>query len=133
LGRRSRAWTPGKVEDALVAAFRALPHAPVYGALEAEPIKRAPGPPGPLALLGLTERYLRADPESWDTRADARTARHSDRAMLLTWARARAAGQSLAELCLELGWNRRRLYRRRDAAAAAVARGLNQDGFSAPA
>jgi hypothetical protein len=107
-----KGWTAPGVAAALVAAFRLLPNAAIRGtAAIGAPHARTSKE---VELLALTGKYLGET--------------SLERVMLLSWGRARASGHSIAALCAARGWTRRRLYRRRDAAAAAVARGLNQDG-----
>lgn len=116
-------WTAERVGDALVEAFRALPHMPVYAprhAPQLEPV--LPGhDPGTLDVLALSERVLgRSSPE---------------RRLVLVWARSIATGGdvggSLREWCRAHGMNRSTFDRRRVRACVRIADEMNRVGEGA--
>jgi hypothetical protein len=89
----SPSWTPHGVGERLVAAFRLLPNVPVFSLGCIAPNDPArPELQAAIDLIDATERHLGAD-------SDARK-------KLLSWARARASGRSIAEICREMGWPR---------------------------
>jgi hypothetical protein len=107
-------WTADLVIQRLVVAFRRMPSTPIYS-----PIKN------------------RLEPAFWQLPVDGADLimasthylgrKSRARLQLLAYARARARGIAVTQLCREEGWPRATLYRRVRAAAEAVAQGLNRD------
>jgi hypothetical protein len=110
-------WTAERVCDRLIACFRALPTTGIYspqlnGLVQGSPVYVRDITP--LEFIQLTARYI---------------PRRADRLAVLTWARAKAGigAPAVAEACRELGWPKSTFERRRRAAAAIIAAGLNAD------
>lgn len=102
-------WTPDRVAEQLVAAFRRLPDRPVLSRAGSFSIDGAEVEP-----FGWPERFVA---DTWDRR------------VLMTWARCRAIGASVSDRYRDLEWPRRRAERHRQKALAAIARGLSaRDG-----
>jgi hypothetical protein len=99
-------WSGERVMERLTEAFRLLPDTPIYSVR------------GRLALPPAAE-LIRATAECLGEKSLART-------QLLSFARAYAAAEPIAELCRERLWRRTTAYRRVDWAAAHVAHCLNQ-------
>lgn len=94
-------WTPERVDDALVAAFRLRGGAVVPSAREVE------------AQLNWRRRFLDADPDGWT--------------YLFARARCLAAGESVSALRAGRGWPRDRFERGWRRARATVVAGLNRE------
>ena len=98
-------WTPLKVAEALVRAFRTTSGRPVWSSGNGFSLDDKPIEP-----FGWPERFL---PDAYERR------------IVLTWARCMATGESVRELYRNLGWSRNAVERRRIAALKAIANGLN--------
>lgn len=110
-------WTGRQVGEALVAAFVALPHAPIYAPTRTTlvPALCPDGAMQPAEVLGLAARCLDRD----------------ERVELLTWARAKAA-RRLREEARERGRDRGSQRRRVAATLECLATALNAAEISAP-
>lgn len=112
-------WTAERVGDALVEAFRALPHMPVYAPRPSRLEAALPGhDPTPLDVLALTEQVLgRSSPQH---------------RLVLVWARSIATGGdiggSLREWCRAHGISRSTFDRQRMRACANIAVSINRLG-----
>lgn len=111
-----RAWTGRQVGEALVAAFVALPYAPIYAPATAASVP-TPGPDGapPFEALALAARHLGRD----------------DRILVLTWARHKAA-RRLRLFARESGRDRRAERRRVAAALERLAAAWTAAGIAPP-
>lgn len=110
-------WTAALVAVELIAAFRLFPHTAIFSPHRnaLEPV-RPDIPAAPLNFVLATAKYLR-----WDS---------DERLMLLTWARAKASGDSIRDICRQQGWSRNTFERRHKAACRTIAAGLNRDGVA---
>lgn len=112
-------WTAERVGEAVIAAFRALPHMPVYSPRRAEFMPVLPGQDvSPLDVLALSEHVLgRSTPE---------------RRILLIWARSKATrgdvGGSVRQYCVERSIDHKTFIRRRKRACAMIAAEMNRIG-----
>lgn len=115
-------WTAERVGDALVEAFRALPHMPVYAPRPSRLEAALPGhDPTPLDVLALTEHALgRSSPQH---------------RLVLIWARSIATGGdvggSLREWCRARDISRATFDRQRVKACGRVAVAINRAGEDA--
>lgn len=117
--RSAEHWTAERVGEAVIEAFRALPHIPVYSPRKAEFVPVLTGQDvSPLDVLALSEHVLgRSTPE---------------RRILLIWARTLATqgdvGGSINQYCRERGMGESTFTRRRKRACALIAAELNRIG-----
>lgn len=115
-------WTAERVGEAVVEAFRALPHIPVYSPRRAEFVSVLTGQDvSPLDVLALSEHVLgRSTPE---------------RRILLIWARSLATcgdiGGSIRQYCIERGLSGNTFTRRRKRACERIAAEMNRIGSDA--
>ncbi|CAA2161162.1 hypothetical protein MBRA_06322 [Methylobacterium brachiatum] len=115
-------WTAERVGAAVIEAFRALPHIPVYSPRRAEFMPALAGQDAtPLDVLALSEHVLgRSTPE---------------RRILLIWARSLATGGdvggSIRQYCIERGLSANTFSRRRKRACARIAAEMNRIGGEA--
>jgi hypothetical protein len=111
-------WTAEHVCLRMIEAFKALPHVPIYSP-RSNVLQTAldQARPADLDLIALSALYLKDHEE--------------ERLFLLTWARARAAGRSVRELCREHGWPRETFKRKRKKACLIIADHLNREGVPA--
>ena len=109
-------WTSELVGRRLIEAFRRMPSTGLYVTLttvqRAMPGVQLPG----LNIITLTARYLGAASDP--------------RIKVLTWARAKAVGPSVREICREKGWSRTSFDRVRKAALQDLAAAFNRDGVA---
>lgn len=110
-------WTPERVASKIERAFRELPDAPVFSP-RANTFARATGDaaaPTPIEILGLTAHYLKREGRL--------------RTELFAWARARAGGPSLSEVCRQLEWQERTVRNHARGACKLLAFYFNRDGI----
>lgn len=103
-------WTAPKVAEALVGAYRLMPGRPVMST------------GGKFVLTdGTCDNVV--EPFSWPERFVGDV---QHRRILMTWARCIATGESVRDRYRDLQWKRSSAERRRLAALATIARGLNR-------
>jgi hypothetical protein len=106
-------WTPERVAELMVAAFRDLPGTAVYSSRgKVYPLGALP--PGPTKVINWTDRYLPPD----------------RRKILLLWASSLARGESEGSIRAKasaMGMPLSTFYRHKDSACDAIAAGLHRD------
>lgn len=99
-------WTPAKVAECLVGAYRLLPSRPVMSSAAGFVVQGE----GVVEAFSWPQRFVI---DQWDRR------------VLMTWARCIATGESVRERYAGLQWPRAKAERRRRSALVAIATGLN--------
>jgi hypothetical protein len=121
--RVNRAWTPERVREELIAAFRHRPDTGIYSPRKGDLAHAiADGRLVEWDIIAATYHALGRD----ETPKDRET-----RLMVLTWARVMAQdtrqrpwNASLREICAERGWNGAAFHRRVEAGLVAIAKHL---------